>query len=124
MVAYEGAIDSGIYGAYVRLTRLRLGYKKGEEFIEHMKKVTRYEMPLANLYRIETGKREPTVSDFVAINLSFHRRMFDDELIRPALRYELKRKDFEIALDENPEAEPPEDYLSLDWDSVIQIDHS
>lgn len=62
--------DWDIYGAIVRMTRRKRGYKNFQQFSDAIYRRTRKPIAPNVLKRIEQGRQEPTASQFMAINLS------------------------------------------------------
>ena len=66
--AFE-AFDLGYYGSYVKNRRKKMGYKSAKDFCATLWRRTRIKLSTDALYDIERGEREPTITQFIAINL-------------------------------------------------------
>lgn len=77
----ENSIDRELFGMLVRRNRLNLGYRKAEEFVKIMEKVTGYALSRDGLYRIETGKSTPTIDFIIAFNIMMGKPAFDSTLL-------------------------------------------
>lgn len=79
-------IDTKKLGREYKLDRLRAGFKNTKEFVAHMEDVTGYEMSYQTMQRIESGAKEPKVSEQLAIEatlfdkLATKRRYIEESL--------------------------------------------
>lgn len=60
-------IDAGVLGALIRHERQEQGYSTAEDFAMAIKVMTGYSVSKDTLYNIESGKQEPKLSLFLAI---------------------------------------------------------
>ncbi|TNU89038.1 helix-turn-helix transcriptional regulator [Eggerthella lenta] len=67
--SFEPTIDLSLYGALLKRARLNLGYRRAEDFVAAMKCVTGYDVSKDIVYRMENGKKEPTINFMIAMNL-------------------------------------------------------
>ena len=87
MTSRDNSLDLAMLGARIRIARIDIGYRKASDFVERMKEKTDYVLSQDALYRIETGKQEPSLSLYCAINLTLGRPMLDDDLLRGSITY-------------------------------------
>lgn len=114
---FEPTIDLFLYGALVKRARLNLGYRRGEDFVNAMKRVTGYEMSKDVLYRIENGKREPEVNFMIALNLMMGKIATDTEFIRMCIPQEWQ--ELGLKCEAHPYKLP--DYYITDFDDTIEF---
>lgn len=75
----QNTIDAGLLGALIRHERQEQGYSTAEEFAAAITEMTGYSVSKETIYKIESGKQEPKLSLFIAINFL----LFQDE--KPSL---------------------------------------
>lgn len=66
---FEPTIDLTLYGALLKRARLNLGYRRAEDFVDAMKRATGYTVSKDIVYRMESGKKEPTINFVIAMNI-------------------------------------------------------
>lgn len=81
----EPSIDLFLYGALIKKKRLDLGYRKAEDFVDAMKIKTGYEVSKDILYRMEAGKREPTINFLIAFNMMCGKPLLDSSILEMCL---------------------------------------
>ncbi len=79
---FSPTIDTELYGMLIRRSRLNLGFRKGEDFVEALKEVTGLEMSKDSLYRIESGKNAPNINFMIALNIMMGKQLTDTSLIK------------------------------------------
>jgi hypothetical protein len=79
------ALDLGTLGSLIRLARLRHGHRHGEKFCQRILEVTGLRLPVDTLYRIESGRQEPTLGQFMAINIALGRHMLDNRMVAASM---------------------------------------
>lgn len=67
------------YGSLIRRKRLSMGYQTGKDFSRGIYLRTRFHISDQSLYKIEQGKQEPTLVQFLAINLALFQSPFPGE---------------------------------------------
>lgn len=78
---FSPTIDTELYGMLIRRSRLNLGYRKAEDFVEAMKKRTGFELSKDSLYRIESGKNAPNINFMIALNIMTGKPLTDTSLV-------------------------------------------
>lgn len=74
-------LDLKKYGAFIRMKRKELGYRKAEDFIFSLKVNLDYELGIQTLYKIEQGNQAPSVEQFLNINQIIGGCPCSDELL-------------------------------------------
>lgn len=82
---FEPGINLFLYGALVKKARLDLGYRKAEDFVDAMERMTGYKTSKDILYRIESGKREPSANFMVALNIMRGKPLLDNSILEMSL---------------------------------------
>lgn len=62
--------DWSMYGALVRNARMRLGYRRAEDFSKSIYRRTRGVVSRDTLYKIEQGRQKPDAEQFMALNMA------------------------------------------------------
>lgn len=66
----EPMFDWALYGALVRKERIRLGYRRAEDFAASIWRRTRVDVSRDTLYKVEQGRQVPDALQFMAINMA------------------------------------------------------
>lgn len=66
----EPAFDWQLYGLLVRKERIRIGYRRAEDFAASIWRRTRVEVSRDTLYKVEQGRQIPDALQFMAINMA------------------------------------------------------
>lgn len=73
--------DLDLWRMYVRNQRKRMGYDKATHFVQTLWLRTRVKINVQTFYKIEQGKQEPTIAQFMAINMALSNHELPDEEI-------------------------------------------
>ncbi len=79
---FAPTIDLELFGMLARRARLNLGYRRAEDFVQAMKDVTGFDISKASLYRIESGKMEPSINFLIALNIMRGNLLTDTDLVK------------------------------------------
>ena len=85
-----------VFGAQLRQARIKAGYEKAEDFAEALSTKVGYQVSRQTIYNIESGKQEPKLSLYLAMErlLEPSRSLKPDRLVATALP-----KDWQLPLD-------------------------
>ena len=73
------AFDWTVYGAIVKSTRKRIGYKTAQSFSDTIWRRTRVTVSRDSVYKIEQGRQIPDALQFMAINIALFQDPFPDK---------------------------------------------
>ena len=62
-------VDFDLWALCIRKKRREKGFEKARDFVIYLQFQTRTKLNLQSYYKIEQGKQEPTLTQFMAINL-------------------------------------------------------
>lgn len=62
--------DAQLFGLLIRRARMDLGLSTADAFSEEVERETGLKVPRDTLYRIETGKTQPSIEQAIAISLT------------------------------------------------------
>ena len=69
MMKMMNNLDLFTWCSLIRARRVKLGYRKADEFSDYLYSLTQVKIPTQTLLKIERGDQMPTVDKFFAINL-------------------------------------------------------
>lgn len=87
---FEPTIDLTLFGALLKRARLNLGYRRAEDFVDAMKKATGYDVSKDIVYRMESGKKEPSVNFIIALNIMMGNSLSDYSMVEMCVPKEWK----------------------------------
>ena len=68
-ITFTHPFEYDVWGAFIRNKRKNLGFIKADEFCKHIQDTLNYYITPQTLLKIERGDQQPSITQFIALNL-------------------------------------------------------